>query len=321
MPATSYSDAVSAALERLQGVGYEHGPSLVNHAPMAAEAMAVLGYTDEVFSWTDRNIQYRRYYDPPEPRWELSGSDPADWGSALGDFSRVSDWSAMFERELAAGPWPGVLARWWPRLLPGMSGALMHGVIRTAHAVRSLAAASRDDALQRGELAQALGYWAARYWSGPPPQPGAPAAAPPPAPGAAADSQATLAALDQLVADGARAYAATRQRTPVPLIHTITGPAAVRLVCDHLPPDQHQASYLAAARCSHTIQAQFPAGEAAQQLPPAGPAQIAAAAIDLGDEHAIKLAEVAIRYHQLSPSQRYLAAAQAATAQIAARNN
>jgi hypothetical protein len=204
MPTTSYSDAMSAALQRLQGVGYEWGPSLVNHAPMAAEAMAVLGYPEQVPRWVDMTIRRRRYDDPPEPRWKLSGSDPGEWGPALGDFSRVSDWSAMFEREMAAEPWTSVVARWWPRLLPGMSGALMHGVIRTAHAVRSLALASGDDALQRGELAQALGYWAARYWGGPPQeQPGAATAIAPPAPHAGAESAAALQALDKLVADGA----------------------------------------------------------------------------------------------------------------------
>ena len=48
MSTTSYSDAIESVLERLRGVGYEFAPSHVNHAPMAAEAMAWPGYTDEV---------------------------------------------------------------------------------------------------------------------------------------------------------------------------------------------------------------------------------------------------------------------------------
>src|ERR1700735_604215 len=68
MAATTYDDAVSAALERLGGVGYEWGPSFVNHAPMAAEALARLGYTDDVPGWVEHNIRMRHYYDPPEPR-------------------------------------------------------------------------------------------------------------------------------------------------------------------------------------------------------------------------------------------------------------
>lgn len=163
MSATSYSDAMGSVLERLQGVGYEFAPSHVNHAPMAAEAMAWLGYTDEVSDWLEQNIRRRRYHDPPEERGEIPESDPVGWLPALGDFSRVADWSAMFRRQFDAESWTDVLTRWWPRLLSGVSGKLMHGVIRTAHAVRALAFAPGDTALQRGELAQALGYWAARY--------------------------------------------------------------------------------------------------------------------------------------------------------------
>ena len=61
-------------------------------------------------------------------------------------------------------PWRDVLARWWPRLLPGVAAAATHGIIRTAHAARSLAAA--EDGASPGprhdELARALGYWAAQ---------------------------------------------------------------------------------------------------------------------------------------------------------------
>jgi hypothetical protein len=54
MTTTSYSDAMGSALERLQGVGYEFPPSHVNHAPMAAEAMAWLGDTDNVSKWVEQ---------------------------------------------------------------------------------------------------------------------------------------------------------------------------------------------------------------------------------------------------------------------------
>ncbi len=318
MAATTYDDAMGAALERLQGIGYEWGPSFVNHAPMAAEALARLGYTDDVPAWVDRNIQLRRYYDPPEQRWELTSAQE-DWESALGEFSRVADWAALFERELAGEQWTNVVARWWPRLLPGMSGALTHGVIRTAHAIRALAMASGDTALQRSELAQGLGYWAARYWhrgDADRTADTAPAARET-LPG---DSAAALRALDGLVAESSGRYAVTPQSFPVPLIHSITAPAAVRLVCEYLPPDQHQPSYQAARRCSQSIAGQFGAAQSANAAAPAAPedpAQIVAAAVELGDEHSIKLAEVAFRYHCAAPDERYLAASRAATSQIA----
>lgn len=66
-----------------------------------------------------------------------------------------------------------------------------------------------------------------------------------------------------------------------------------------------------------TIRAQFAAGKATPRLPAAEPAQIVAAAVELGNEHAIKLAEVTVRCSRISPGERYLAASQAATVQIA----
>jgi hypothetical protein len=309
---SSYTDAINGALQRLEGVGYEFGPSFVNHAPMAAEALARLGLTDEVPGWVEQNLRKRRYHDPPAPRWPLSGEDEADWSAALGDFSRVADWTALFERELAREPWRAVLARWWPRLLPGMSAALTHGVIRTAHAVRGVALGDGDDQLRLGELAHGLGYWAARY-SGPRRS----AADRPPA---IEDDGAAWAALDSLIAESAGLYAGQRHSFPVPLIHSITGPAAVRLVCEHLPPEQRWPSYLVARECSEAIRGYF-GREPQAPMPIEGEAvtaeQLVAAAVELGDEHAIKLAEVAVRQGAVDPDPRLWAASQVATQQIA----
>jgi hypothetical protein len=65
MTTASYSDATRSVLDRLQGVGYEFGPSHVNHAPMAAEAMVWLGYADEVPDWVQTNIERRGCRPPP----------------------------------------------------------------------------------------------------------------------------------------------------------------------------------------------------------------------------------------------------------------
>jgi hypothetical protein len=315
---TRYGEAMRSVLGLLQGAGYEWGLSHVNHAPMAAEAMAWLGYTDEVSDWVAQNIKRRSYDAPPKTQRELSERDPTEWVLALGDFSRVSDWSAMFSRLLADESWSDVLTRWWPRLLPGISGALMHGVIRTAHAVRALAFSPGDITLQRVELAQALGYWAARYPGGPSQdQRLGPVRMRTHSADTGAESPAALLALDDLVAESADAYASVAQAFPVPLIHATTGPAAVRLLCDYLPPELHRASYYAAARCSSSIRTNFEHGERLGRPSVAEPSDVAAAAIELGDEHAIKLAEVAVRYNSVSPDERYLAASTLATAQIA----
>ncbi|MFJ6721817.1 hypothetical protein [Streptomyces sp. NPDC091259] len=316
MAALTYSDAMSEALQRLRGVGFEHGTSLVNHAPMAAEALAAMGYADEVPGWVESNLRVRTYHDVPETRWTIDPTDRDDWGAALGDFSRVADWTAMFERELADDAWKEVLARWWPRLLPGMSGVLTHGVIRTAHAVRAVVGAGPDNRLQLDELAQGLGYWASRF-SGHAGKATAGEDAPPVDPDPTGDEPARAArALDDLVAEYSGIYATVAQRHPIPLIHAVTGPAAVRLVIEHLPESQRRPSYLVARDVSRAMLGWFGAApvegtDGAEFVAPPVE-EVFATAAAIGDEHAIKLAEVAVRHHTIAPDPRYAAAAHTA---------
>ena len=48
-----------------------------------------------------------------------------------------------------------------PRLSPALIAAATHGLIRTSHAVRSLGVSDTPQRLH--ELAEGLGFWAARY--------------------------------------------------------------------------------------------------------------------------------------------------------------
>ncbi|MFJ2148574.1 hypothetical protein ACIOHB_07320 [Streptomyces microflavus] len=324
MSPLTYTDAVGGALERLRGVGFEHGPRFVNHAPMAAEALAYMGYADDVPRWVDRNLRTHTYHEVPDARWAIDPADPDDWRSALGDFSRVADWTALFERELAQAPWPEVLARWWPRLLPGMSGVLTHGVIRTAHAVRAISRAGEENLAYRRELAQGLGYWAARYAShthGIRPGDEYPGTGEGEEYPRTADADSAAAALDGLVAEYAGIYASAPQRHPVPLIHSITGPAAVRLVVEHLPAAQRRPSYLVARDVSASMLDWFsttpvtPNPVGLSGVPDVG--EVFATAVAIGDEHAIKLAEVAVRHQALAPDPRLAAAAHAANQGLA----
>ncbi|EPH44870.1 questin oxidase family protein [Streptomyces aurantiacus] len=276
MPPISYSDAVNDALERLGDLGYERGVGvdLANHGPMAAEAIAVLGHGDEVAHWTGRYRRALDHHEPPAARFALDPADEASWRPALGDFGRAGDWERLFARELATAPWRDVLARWWPRLIPGLFAGLTHGLIRTAHAVRGLAAAGdAPTALQLDELSRGLAYWAARHRT----LPGSPALR-------GTDSVAeAVAALPRVPLDGPRGpsvaqgrldtlgqlpgYAESLERLaphpasrllgdmtlqfadvylghpevfPVPLVHGVTAPAAARLVLPHLPQELYE---------------------------------------------------------------------------------
>jgi hypothetical protein len=319
----TYTATVGAAMDRLTGIGFEHGPSFVNHAPMAAEALASLGLCDGVPQWLERNLRTRRYHDVPAARWTLSPDDEGDWRAALGDFNRVADWSAMFERLLADRPWRHVLADWWPRLLPGVSGALTHGVIRTAHATRALAVTGTDEEPLRRELARGLGYWAARYsWT----------VTSEPSNAAPENEQdqwdegqvrsTVQEKLNAVVADAADFYTRHCGRYAIPLVHAVTAPAAIQLMCEYLPVDQQQPSYAAAKRCSSQIRAYFgtaepTAAKASFLVDILSPIQLIADAAALGDEHAIKITEVALRHNATLPDDRLLLAARTAIREIA----
>ncbi len=150
------TDAMDQALEMLAGAGPEFAGGLANHAPMAAEALVAMDRADAVTAWVER---YKRRLDGrPESRKPIAR---AEWQAALGDYSRVADWIAFFNREFNEKPWRTVLSEWSARLSPGLVAAAMHGLLRTAHAARSLS--QKESEARKKELAEGLAYWAARY--------------------------------------------------------------------------------------------------------------------------------------------------------------
>lgn len=362
MPPLSYRDALNDALERLEDLGYERGAGvdLANHGPMGAEALALLGYEGEVARWVERYRRALEHHEPPAPRFALDPGDPASWRPALGAFDRAGDWERLFVRELADAHWRDVLVRWWPRLLPGLFAGLTHGLIRTAHAVRGLHAAGPGPTrLQLDELARGLAYWAARYTAlpgspalrGPYDVPGAVAALPRVpldgglGPGTArhrlesldelpsyADSLEWLAPeggaarlLGDMTLQFADVYLGHPEVFPVPLIHGVTAPAAVRLVLPHLPPALHEPTLARLWQVQSAFLLAFTedrrdegtgtwAAELAFGPPPVS--ELAARAVEHGDEHVIKFTEACLREYALRPDPRYPAAAFAAQRRI-----
>ncbi|MGH3295288.1 MAG: questin oxidase family protein, partial [Trebonia sp.] len=130
-------DVLDEGLSRLAGTGPEFGGGLSNHGPMAAEALVRLGRAGEVEHWLDAYI--KRLDEAPRPTDRITGGN---WRGALGDLRRAGDWEAYFREQMAEEDWRAVLNRWWPRLLPGLAAGATHGIIRTSHAARSLAAAA-----------------------------------------------------------------------------------------------------------------------------------------------------------------------------------
>jgi len=307
-----YAGAVDAALDRLADVGFEFGPDFAMHAPMAAEALIALDRPDVVPSWIELNLQRRRSYAPPPPMEPIPDGDPLARRAALGDYRRVTDWVAYFDRRLAERPWRDVVVEWWPVLLDGAFAAFTHGLIRTAHAVRMLRTAPEPSPLQLAELARGLAYWAARFT--PVRGPGAGAGEIPVTLATRVPVERVAAALSELTVVNAGLYAEFAPRPPVPAVHTVTAPAAVRLVLPILPDELWPPTYAAAEALAAQVWAvsrgfsgrgaPLPEGD----LP--GVDTLVEDAVEIGEEHAIKLAEACRREYALRPDPRYLAAAQ-----------
>ena len=162
----SNDDALDEALRLIHGAEPMSKQGLSTHAPMVAEALCALGFSDRAVAWV---AGYRGpLIEVPRPSRKI---DPARWRDALGPrldasswegaLARWGDWVAYFTAELGAAPWRDVLDTWCARLAPGLSAAATHGAIRTAHAARALG--RRETPERRAELARGLAYWAAAY--------------------------------------------------------------------------------------------------------------------------------------------------------------
>ncbi len=336
------SDALDEALLMLHRTGPEFGGGLSNHGPMAAEALVALGRSADVLPWVRAYVG--RLEAPPAP-WKPIRPD--EWRAALGDERHAADWLAFFERELRERPWTEVLDTWVARLAPGLAAAAAHGVLRSAHAARALAA--RDTPERRAELCAGLGYWAMTYQALPQPRTtrtsvdsGTPQAltaalrALPSVPGTrhreglisdglraldgfpdfaeaaeAVDLDGPLqAVLSQACLAFTRAYLADQGRELFAFIHAVTGPSAVRLLAPHLSPATQRAALREAWRVGAALYSVF--GSAPPQPAtgePPRPEALIDAAVSSGDEHAIKLTEACLREHALLGEPDFLHAA------------
>jgi len=178
--------------------------------------------------------------------------------------------------------------------MPALRTALFHGAIRTAHAVRAIDAA--DTPPRRGELARALGYWAARYREGQPAGPLLPAG----------DVQMAVV---QAAADGARRYLA---RPDIVHLHGVTGAMAIEILAAHIPATDRSAA-LAQVHAEHA--ALYAATQPVTQPHPARPpgSDLTAAAVRSLDPHQVKLVEACQRGHAATGDPAFAAAAETVT--------
>ncbi|HSD27278.1 MAG TPA: questin oxidase family protein [Vicinamibacteria bacterium] len=338
--------ALDLALERLARTGPEYAGGLANHGPMAAEALVALRRSDAVAGWVER---YARRLDPAPSASEAIPR--AGWEAALGQRRRVADWAAFFRQELADASWPEVLREWVARLAPGFIAAATHGVIRTGHAARALAACVTPPRIH--ELAEGLGYWAANFTRLP--ESDAPAGHARPSEAilslallpaserrSAGFITARLAGLQgfapfrdvaaQVALDGdaaaflsdltetfARVY--LDNATPgkvITFVHAVTGPSAARLLLPFVDAAGTRALLRyawQAAAALYVAMGDRPA-EPLREAEPADAATLVERAVSNGDEHAIKLTEACLREDRLHPRTVFHLAAQDALSRL-----
>jgi hypothetical protein len=346
-------DAMNDALEMCSDLGLEMVPGFSTHWPMGAETMIRLGYPDLVHEWVKRYRLVHRHYPRLEAGSAIDPREESSWRAARGDFNRVGDWQALFERELMERPWREVLVEWWPRLMPGVAGGLTHGLIRTTHAVRGISASVQaPTALHLRELASGLAYWAGKYVEQPGP---ANLFGPEALPGVLATiprlhSEAKIGlrekgsfrhmseiegwttavsrlavphdierSLSELTASFAQANLVHGDQFPIPLIHAVTAPAAVRLMLPYLPATMHLPSFIAVWQASAALLATFAPERRIQETEKIAPenaqptlsgAALAQKAVEHGDEHVMKLTEACLREYAIVPDARYLVLAE-----------
>ncbi|WP_062217660.1 questin oxidase family protein [Streptomyces sp. NBRC 109706] len=305
-------------LERLHRTGPEFVGWLTNHGPMAVEALVRRGQGRRVHRWID--AYQRRLEDRPAPFGRITA---ANWHDRLGDARYLTDWSVYFRERLAERPWPEVLVEWWPRLLPGIAGGSTHPVIRVGHAVRVLLTDGASGP-RVAELAEGLGYWAARHRRLPERRTPLPPGADDPAaalravlpvadrsgginhrlgqldglpgweralPTDPVDARRRLA---ELVRAAAGYYVGHARGGPVMLVHAVTAPNAVLRTLPALPPALWRRSVDAAWAASAAVVAGYAPAGGPTAAPPGGPldaAEMFDRAAEHGDEHVIKLAD------------------------------
>ncbi|MEU8782184.1 questin oxidase family protein [Streptomyces sp. NPDC048637] len=317
------SGTLDEALSRLHTSGPEFRGYLSNHGPMAVEAMVRNGQAHTVHRWLDAYAD--KLEDVPAARSRITD---ANWQQALGDPSRVTDWTRYFTGQVAERPWRELLAEWWPRLLPGIAGAATHPVIRVGHAVRSLLTEG-EDAARLAEFAHALGYWGARHL----PLPAAvhPTGSATPAEALSAlpriaerpatplngyeqlpgtpgwlstteslrlpdDPEAAREGLTALVRAATLNYADHGHGNGIMLVHAATAPNAALRTLPALPRDLWVSSFAVAWAAASAITTLYAADtpRPAPDASAATPEEVFERAVAHGNEHAIKFADTAL---------------------------
>ncbi len=287
---TGHPEVLDRAFDRVSALDFAPPVRFVNHGPMACEALDALGFDRVIDEWAERfEHSLVEAPGPVAPPWH----GDFDWSSQLGDTRLLPEWLGYFDRAIEQEGWRSVVATWVPRLMPGLHGALFHGVIRTSHAVRAIE--STETPSRRAELTRALANWAT--WC----RPGQTVEQ------AEQVDDARLAA-SELGAEGARCFVTAPN---ILYLHGVTGAMAVELLADHIRPAEGSAA-VAQLRAEHRALYRdvdpAPVGDGAEWND-----ELAMLASTSGDPHQVKLVEACRRGLELTGAGIFVTAADIVT--------
>ena len=341
-------------LELLAHTGPEYTGGMTNHGPMAAEALCFLGREDAAIEWV-------KHYKKRLVEHHVSAQKIplADWQEYLGKRNYFDGWKNLFDHETKSLSWESALKKWLPKLMPGIVSAAAHGVLRTAHAVRSLEAQSTPRRIN--ELCSGLAYWASTYQTLPQkayngPKLKASAAikivkliplnqreyhdqisdgltllnswtAFPPVIEMLDTSETYSECLDDILETFVRSYISNADTALFSALHAVTGPATLQILAGHLEEKDKIASLKYAWQASAALHIATDINAPVEQYKTTkrikNRAELIDDAIRSNDEHAIKFTEVCLRLIKRSNDPIFNFAAQDATVRLAeyATNN
>jgi hypothetical protein len=330
----TFETALEELLEKSSGNPNPKGSHApLNHGSMAIEALETLGYESTIPKWMD---EYRSQLGPKPRGVKPIGSN---WEMELGKPERITDWEDYFRQEIQNAPWKEILTLWLVRLFPGIIADGGHGLIRVAHATRSLE--REDTELRKAEFAQALAMWAAHYLtlviyedlsgksdlltafkilpilSADVDRTGVPplvekrlldkneefyrAMMSLKVTENISESISSLTELD------ARIYLANADHFPLILLHGVTIPSALRLVLPYLDHSYHKQAIfytwqaVAASASAYSVTKDLQSIRSSRQ----SSKELVERAVNTLDEHAIKLVEACIREEKENPVSVY----------------
>lgn len=154
---TARRRGIDQIMPEMGAYGSEFAKTYANHAPMVLVALSKLGGSEErLYEFFNFYRDFKQLL-PFVP--EVAPIVEVEWAESIGQRDREADLRVFFAGEVARLGVEGALARYMPRLAPGVGASALHALMRLAYGLLRM---------DHAEIAAALAYWTATYLTMPP---------------------------------------------------------------------------------------------------------------------------------------------------------